>query len=138
MIPPPLAWPVRHRGFFRPPEGPSPLGEGKKQPNQTDVSRNVREAMAELLEGHCMWEDSHYCWVVRCKNHWFHVRENIFFRHRIPLGETDAVASLPALNGPFKVRCDVCGKEYSYKPAEVLKFEQELPESFTSHPLFRS
>jgi hypothetical protein len=31
-----------------------------------------------------MWEDANYCWVVLCKNYWFHVRQNFFFRHRIP------------------------------------------------------
>jgi len=38
---------------------------------------------------------------------------------------------------PFKVRCDECGKEYVYKPTEVLRVEQEPPASFTPHPLFR-
>ena len=84
-----------------------------------------------------MWEDNHYCWVVLCKNHWFHLRQNIFFGHRIPLGEADAVTPLPALDDRFAVRCDDCGKEYLYKPSEVRRFEQELPESFTPHPLFR-
>ncbi len=32
-----------------------------------------------------MWEDSRYFCVDLCKNHWFHVRRNLFFRHRIPL-----------------------------------------------------
>jgi len=26
-----------------------------------------------------MWKDNHYCWVVLCKNHWFHARDNLFF-----------------------------------------------------------
>jgi hypothetical protein len=42
-----------------------------------------------------MWEDSRYFWVVHCKNHWFHLRKNLFFRHRIPLAETDAITLLP-------------------------------------------
>jgi hypothetical protein len=84
-----------------------------------------------------MWVDSHYCWVVLCKNHWFHLRQNLFFRHRIPLAETDPVASRPPLKGHFTVGCDDCRKEYSYKPSDVLKYEQELPDSFTPHPLFR-
>jgi hypothetical protein len=83
-----------------------------------------------------MWEDSRYCWVVHCKNHWFHLRQNLFFRHRIPLGETDAVAPRPAIDQRFRARCDECGKEYLYKPSEVLRFEQEPPPSFTPHPLF--
>ncbi|PYV94150.1 MAG: hypothetical protein DMG90_00445 [Acidobacteria bacterium] len=85
-----------------------------------------------------MWVDSHYCWVVLCKNHWFHLRQNLFFRHRIPLAETDPVAPRPSLDGHFSVRCDDCRKEYSYKPSDVLKYEQELPDSFTPHPLFRN
>jgi hypothetical protein len=84
-----------------------------------------------------MWEDSNYCWVVLCKNTWFHFRQSLFSSHRIPLGETDAVMSLPALDGPFRVRCDDCGKEYLYKPSDVRRYEQELPASFTPHPLFQ-
>lgn len=84
-----------------------------------------------------MWEDSHYCWVVLCKNHWFHIRENLFFAHRIPLAETDAITPRPAIDQRFRFKCDSCGKEYLYKPSEVRRCEQELPESFTPHPLFR-
>jgi hypothetical protein len=84
-----------------------------------------------------MWADSHYIWVVLCKNHWAHLRINLFYRHRIPLAETDPVDPRPVLSGPFRVRCDECGKEYLYKPSEVLRFEQELPDNFTPHPLFR-
>ncbi len=84
-----------------------------------------------------MWEDINYFWVVLCKNHWFHLRKNLYFRHRIPLAETDAITSRPPVDCSFKARCDECGKEYMYKPAEVLKFEQEPSDSFTPHPLFR-
>jgi hypothetical protein len=84
-----------------------------------------------------MWEDSNYCWVVLCKNHWFHMRQNIFSSHRIPLGETDGVLSLPALDTRFTVRCDECGKDYIYRPSDVRRYNQELPESFIAHPLFR-
>jgi hypothetical protein len=84
-----------------------------------------------------MWEDSSYCWVVLCKNSWFHLRKQLFNHHRIPLGEADAVTPLPPLDGPFRVRCDECGKEYLYTPSDVRKYEQELPEPFTPHPLFR-
>lgn len=83
-----------------------------------------------------MWEDSGYCWVVLCKNKWFHLRQSLFSSHRIPLGETDAVMPLPSLERHFRVRCDVCGKEYFYKPSEVRRFEQELPENFVPHPFF--
>ena len=84
-----------------------------------------------------MWEDSHYCWVVMCKNHWFHIRQNLFFGHKIPLGEADPYASPPALASSFSVRCDECHKEYRYKPSDLLRFEQELPVSFVPHPLFQ-
>src|ERR1700686_1453409 len=84
-----------------------------------------------------MWVDSHYSWVVLCKNHWFHLRQNLFFRHRIPLAETDPVSPRPSLESRFSVRCDDCRKEYFYKPSEVIRIEQELPDSFTPHPLFR-
>jgi len=98
------------------------------------VPRETNQPGARQKE---MWVDSHYCWVVLCKNHWFHLRQNLFYRHRIPLAETDPVATRPSLEGRFSVRCDGCGKEYFYNPAEVLKFEQELPDSFAPHPLFR-
>ena len=84
-----------------------------------------------------MWEDSSYFWVVLCKNHCFHARKNLFVGHRIPLAETDAFTSRPPVIRPFKVRCDDCGKEYVYKPAEVLRVEDEPSASFTPHPLFR-
>lgn len=89
------------------------------------------------LEAARMWEDSRYFWVVLCKNRWFHLRQNLFFRHRIPLAETDAITPRPVVDCRFRVRCDECGKEYLYKPSEVFRFEQEPPESFTPHPLFR-
>jgi hypothetical protein len=98
------------------------------------VSTSTKREKVERKE---MWVDSHYCWVVLCKNHWFHLRQNIFFRHRIPLAETDPVAPRPSLEGRFRVQCDDCRKEYFYKPSEVLKYEQELSDSFTPHPLFR-
>ena len=84
-----------------------------------------------------MWEDTNYCWVVLCKNHWFHMRQNIFFRHRIPLGQTDAVTPLPPLGKHFMVRSDECRKTYTYKPSDVRRVELELPESFKPHPLFQ-
>ena len=84
-----------------------------------------------------MWEDNDYCWVVLCKNTWFHLRKHLFSSHRIPLGETDAVSPLPTLSGRFQVRCDECGAEYLYKPSDVRRYEQELSPSFVPHPLFR-
>src|ERR1700730_12710235 len=83
-----------------------------------------------------MWEDNSYCWVVMCKNNWFHNRVNLFSGHRIPLGETDVYAPSPALFGNFTDRCDVCHKEYLYQPSYVLMHDQDLPVSFTPPPLF--
>ena len=84
-----------------------------------------------------MWEDANYCWVVLCKNHWFHMRQNFFFRHKIPLAETDAVTPLPSLGKRFTVRCDECRKIYTYRPQDVRRVEMELPKKFQPHPLFR-
>jgi len=98
------------------------------------VSTGTKREKVERKE---MWVDNHYCWVVLGKNHWFHLRQNLFFRHRIPLAETDPVAPRPSLEGRFRDRCDDCRKEYLYKPSEVLKYEQELSDSFSPHPLFR-
>ncbi|PYT30112.1 MAG: hypothetical protein DMG57_09235 [Acidobacteria bacterium] len=127
--------------FLYPEEAGWPfLGPGSNIPNggKWCILEAGQDAKNIRWFGGCgMWEDSRYCWVVICKNHWFHVRQNIFFGHRIPLAETDAVATLPALEGPFVVRCDECGKEYHYKPSDVRRYEQDLPESFTPHPLFR-
>jgi hypothetical protein len=87
------------------------------------------------MEDAGMWEDSQYCWVVFCKNRWFHLRRNLFYGHRITLAETDAVSPPPPLQGRFTVRCDACGKQYHYKPSDVLRYEQNVPESFARHPL---
>lgn len=77
-----------------------------------------------------------YFWVVLCKNHKFHNHQNLFFRHKIPLGETDPFQSPPDLDGGFKVRCDECGEEYTYAPKDLLRFELEPPKVFSPHPLF--
>ena len=79
-----------------------------------------------------------YCWIVPCKNHWFHYRGYPYFRHRIPLARTDALDLPPLLSGRFTVRCDECGETYTYTPSELWRSEQELPESFTPHPLFQA
>lgn len=52
------------------------------------------------------------------------------------LAETDAFTACAFVDHPFKVRCDECGKEYVYKPSEVMRVEEQSPESFTTHPLF--
>lgn len=77
-----------------------------------------------------------YYWVVLCKNHRAHHRQNRFSGHKILLGLTDAFSSLPPLNAPFRVTCDDCGKQYSYLPMETLRFETEPPAHFKAHPLF--
>ena len=84
-----------------------------------------------------MWDTSEYCWLVICKNKKFHSQENELFGHRILLGQTDAFSPRPALSGNLAVRCDRCGEEYVYEPAEVMRYEESLPDSFTPHPLFR-
>ena len=84
-----------------------------------------------------MWDTDSYCWAVICKNKWFHRRESLLYGHKIPLGPTDAYSSPTVLSEPFTVQCDACGREYSYKPADLVRFELELAESFASHPLFR-
>jgi hypothetical protein len=45
--------------------------------------------------------------------------------------------SSPPLGKHFTVRCDACGKRYTYKPKDVRRLELELPESFKPYPLFR-
>ncbi|MFZ0859876.1 MAG: hypothetical protein WCA27_01590 [Candidatus Sulfotelmatobacter sp.] len=77
-----------------------------------------------------------YFWVVTCKNDRFHQKENIFYHHRILLGETDSYSSLPMLPVEFKVRCDSCREECSYSRKEVLRAEVQVRETFTPHPLF--
>jgi hypothetical protein len=83
-----------------------------------------------------MGSESQYFWVVLCKNHKFHKRQNLFFGHKIPLAETDAFQPPPSLDGGLNVRCDDCGQEYTYKSKDLLRIELESPESFTPHPLF--
>lgn len=84
-----------------------------------------------------IWVDGNYCWVVVCKNESFHRRSNVYNVHRIPLGETDAAIPGPPVFEPFVVRCNECGKDYLYKPLEVLRYEMEVPSSFVPHKLFR-
>ncbi len=84
-----------------------------------------------------MYDTNSYCWAVICKNKWFHRQENLHYGHKIPLSSTDAFSPPPTLNAPFAVRCDGCGKKYLYRPAELVRYELELPESFVPHELFR-
>ena len=81
------------------------------------------------------WQDIYYTWVVLCRNYFFHMRQNLFFRHRIPLAYTDPFAPVPEIEGPFEVRCDDCGKTYVYKRKDLRRYEGEVPK-FNTHPLF--
>ena len=83
------------------------------------------------------WTGRDYCWVVVCKNRRFHRHPNTFNVHRIPLGITDPYSGRPVTQKSLTVRCNECGKEYSYKPSEVLRYELDAPSSFVPHPLFR-
>jgi len=81
------------------------------------------------------WENSAYCWVVICKNAKVHSSANVNAGHKILLAETDAFEPLP-VTGSLLVKCDECGEEYMYEPAEVVRLEMAAPEHFTTHPRF--
>jgi hypothetical protein len=83
------------------------------------------------------WDNSeNYCWVVICKNRKFHNPQNFFSGHKIPLGETDAFSPPPAVDFRLTVKCDECGEEDTYEPADVVRFQMELASDFKPHPLF--
>ncbi len=79
---------------------------------------------------------SDYYWVVFCKNRLFHNRQNIAVGHAILLGETDAISPCPPTPDSFAAQCDDCGREYAYRPTDLLRFESETRASFIAHPLF--
>jgi hypothetical protein len=81
--------------------------------------------------------DSSYARIVVCKEPYLSLSAHHVYRHKIILAETDATASRPPVSGPFKARCDMCGKEYVYQHSDVLRIEREIPEGFVPHPLFR-
>jgi hypothetical protein len=83
-----------------------------------------------------VWNTRPYFWVVTCKNQRFHHKENVNYRHHILLGENDSYTSLPRLPVQIEVRCESCGKEFSYAREEVLRAEVDTPEAFIPHPLF--
>jgi Zn ribbon nucleic-acid-binding protein len=85
-----------------------------------------------------MGDDQQYFWVVLCKNHKFHKRQNLLFGHKIPLAETDPYMPCPQLEDGVNVRCHDCGHEYCYKPDEVVRVEAHPHEFglFHPHPLF--
>lgn len=80
--------------------------------------------------------EKEYFWVVQCKNRLFHRLHNQSTGHIILLGVADSVSPPPRLKEPFSVRCDDCGKRYSYHLKEVLRFETDPPAAFKAHPLF--
>jgi len=83
-----------------------------------------------------MNDSSQYFWIVLCKNRRFHKRQNLYFGHSIPLAETDAFLPPPSLNDRLSVKCDDCGREYSYELKDLLRAELEPREGFVPHPLF--
>ena len=110
------------------------LGQGLAPP----ACHNLLNSAPGTRSKRQMLDEPNYCWIVPCKNHLFHQREYPYFRHRIPLARTDALAPPPLLSGRFTVLCDECGETYTYTALEVWRSEQELPESFTPHPLFQA
>jgi hypothetical protein len=83
-----------------------------------------------------MEHDAEYFWIVLCKTHFHHLLQNRSAGHPILLGETDSVSPPPLIQQSFKAKCDACGKEYSYDPHDLLRFETEPPDAFVAHPLF--
>lgn len=68
-----------------------------------------------------MWEDANYCWIVLCKNHWFHVRQNFFFRHRIPSAKPMlSLLSLLSANGSWSGAMSATGGEMQEKDRRIL------------------
>lgn len=80
--------------------------------------------------------DESYCWVVICKNQKFHREQNLYSGHKIPLGETDAFAPPPEIDFRLTVRCDECGAENTYDPADLLRLQMSFSLDFKPHPLF--
>jgi hypothetical protein len=85
-----------------------------------------------------MWDEANneYYWIVLCKNQHYHLKQSQAAGHPILLGETDSVSPPPHFEMNFEVTCDDCGKEYTYSPRQLLRYETEPPASFSAHPLF--
>jgi hypothetical protein len=83
-----------------------------------------------------MEHESGYFWVVLCKNRIYHYFQHRSVRHPILLGETDSVSPPPLLPASFRARCDECGREYKYRPGQLLRFETDPPAEFVAHALF--
>jgi eukaryotic-like serine/threonine-protein kinase len=114
-----------------PPTPVSPAGNALK----TVPAANVAPAGKTIEPASEAWQDITYSWVVLCKNYFFRMQQNLFFRHRIPLAYTDPYSPVPEIDGPFEVRCDNCGKTYVYKRRDLRRYEGEVPK-FKTHPLF--
>lgn len=82
------------------------------------------------------YDEACYYWVVICRNHKVHNLQNQFFGHKILLAETDAFSAMPALIDEFTVRCDDCGREYSYKAKDVQRLQSNWSDALTPHPMF--
>jgi hypothetical protein len=80
-------------------------------------------------------EQESYYWVVICKNRKFHDQQNIYSGHKIALAEADEFTPPPKINA-FTVRCDECGAEQMYDPADLVRFQMPIPTDFKPHPLF--
>ena len=42
----------------------------------------------------------------------------------------------PEIDFRMTVRCDECGEEHQYDPADMVRFQMEIPSDFKPHPLF--
>jgi hypothetical protein len=60
----------------------------------------------------------------------------MFSGHKIPLGATDALTPPPEIDHPLTVRCDDCGEENQYDPADLVRLQMEIAADFKPHPLF--
>jgi hypothetical protein len=109
------------------------VSKGEAPREATTAFPGTPEPVEPLTE---WWVSADYFWIVLCKNQKFHRRLNASYAHRIPLGRTDSVLPKP-VSEPFRVCCDVCGKEYAYAPSEVMRWEMKAPQSFEPHPFFR-
>ena len=56
--------------------------------------------------------------------------------HKIPLGETDAFAPPPEIDSRLTVRCDECGEEFAYDPADLVRLQIPFGPNFKPHPFF--
>jgi hypothetical protein len=84
-----------------------------------------------------MWEDRQYCWVVFCKNWLFHLRQNIFHRHRIPLGFSDGITRRPPIDARFRRSATCAARNTSANPLKWCDTNRSRPSLFSHIPYFR-